>query len=293
MNPRRCGRRPGGWQRGLARPQRPSAAAFATTLLLILGCNSPEPFRRNPDGGGVSTGGEIGFPGSGGAADTGGTGVGGIIGSGGSGQGGTVGTGGSGAAGAAGTAGATGGSGTGGAGGMAGGATGGRGSGGTGVGGIAGSGSGGRVGTGGAGTGGIAGAGIGGAGTGGAGTGGAGTGGAGTGGAGTGGAGTGGSIGGTGPCMDLCANPLPAPLVTTITLGVNATCHESIANIADGNCGNFVAPRTFTVNSVVIPVCTATMQGGTWPLPLPPRRNGGYCFQASAGQASFAYFSIY
>jgi hypothetical protein len=52
-------------------------------------------------------------------------------------------------------------------------------------------------------------------------------------------------------------------------------------------CGNFQAPRTFSVNAAPID-CVA---GGTFPLPRP--RNGGFCMQASAGGASFAYFNTY
>jgi len=52
-------------------------------------------------------------------------------------------------------------------------------------------------------------------------------------------------------------------------------------------CGNFVAPRTFTVNGTMFD-CVV---GGA--AVLPEARNGGWCFEASAGNNSYAYFSTY
>jgi len=54
-------------------------------------------------------------------------------------------------------------------------------------------------------------------------------------------------------------------------------------------CGNFVSPRTMTVNGTSID-CVSNGGANTT---LPAARNGGYCFQASAGQYSYAYFSTY
>jgi hypothetical protein len=225
-----------------------------------------------------------GLGGTGGATATGGAsaGSGGRSGGGGSsGSGGIVGTGGIVSGGSGGTSSA--------------------GSGGDGSGGRAGSGgafgSGGQVGSGGSGSGGRL-AGSGGAsGTGGrvAGSGGAsGTGGrVGTGGAslGSGGAGSGGRAGtggasGTGPCAGLCANPVPYQLRTVSgELGTGATCHEGIGTIQGLSCGNFVPPRTFTVNGQEFP-CAASV---TPPAP----RNGGYCFQTTAGDEAWAFFYTY
>ncbi|MEP6653811.1 MAG: hypothetical protein ABJA82_10650 [Myxococcales bacterium] len=67
-------------------------------------------------------------------------------------------------------------------------------------------------------------------------------------------------------------------------LGTAATCHQIIGKIQGVICGNFVAPRTLTVNGAANP-CT----GGALPAP----RYGGYCIQATAGQASYAYFTTY
>ena len=175
--------------------------------------------------------------------------------------------------------------------------------------GTGGAGTGGRVGTGGSGTGGVGtgGSGTGGAGTGGSGTGGVGMGGSGLGGAGTGGRGTGGAAGtgtggrstggsagagtggaggntGTGPCMGLCNNPtvFTTQSYASGNLGIAATCHETIVNIQGGNCSNFPAPRTFSVNATLVP-CNSN-----WTMPAKVR--GGYCFQASAGLPAFAAF---
>jgi hypothetical protein len=98
-------------------------------------------------------------------------------------------------------------------------------------------------------------------------------------------------IGGIGPCAGLCANPT---VITTSTfpstnLGVGATCFESTQTYHGGSCGNFVAPRTFSVNGAVIAVCSAS--GGQFTLAA--RVNGGYCFQASPGQFAYAYFGLF
>jgi hypothetical protein len=62
-------------------------------------------------------------------------------------------------------------------------------------------------------------------------------------------------------------------------------CRETTANLAGANCGNFLAPRTFRVNNEVR-TC-----GGN--ITLPAKRNGGYCFQATAGDFAWAYFSTW
>jgi hypothetical protein len=115
---------------------------------------------------------------------------------------------------------------------------------------------------------------------------------AGTGGAagtvGTGGSGSGGSSG-TGPCAGLCTNPITvAAEVDSGSLGTAASCYQVLAGgIANVTCGNFVAPRTFSVNGTSIDC--VTNEGGA----LPAERNGGYCMQVGAGQYSYAYFVTY
>ncbi|MGC4067137.1 MAG: hypothetical protein QM784_21355 [Polyangiaceae bacterium] len=50
-------------------------------------------------------------------------------------------------------------------------------------------------------------------------------------------------------------------------------------------CGNFDVGRTFKINGTTVS-CTGAAT-------LPAKRNGGYCFQASAGTPAWAYFSTY
>jgi hypothetical protein len=107
-------------------------------------------------------------------------------------------------------------------------------------------------------------------------------------------AGAGGGSGGssTGPCAGLCSNPKSIPPdANSGDLGTGAVCDEVVG---DGSltykkfvCGNFVAPRTFTVNGTSFDCVTGS--GGVLPAPV----NGGYCMQASAGNYSYAYFTTY
>ena len=93
---------------------------------------------------------------------------------------------------------------------------------------------------------------------------------------------------GTSPCSGLCTNPVvfAGPSFNSGSLGTAATCHQTVANLAGGNCGNFVSPRTLTVNGTAMS-CT-----GNWPS-LPAKRNGGYCVQTSAGNQPWAYFATW
>ena len=92
--------------------------------------------------------------------------------------------------------------------------------------------------------------------------------------------------------MGLCNNPvvITTQSFTSPGLGILATCHETTAPIQGGVCGNFVAPRTFTINGTTMEDC---VRGGNWPGPLPAKKNGGYCFEASPGQNSFGYFGTF
>ena len=75
-------------------------------------------------------------------------------------------------------------------------------------------------------------------------------------------------------------------------LGPGATCHETMSTLAGGVCGNFTAPRTFTVNGTTMGDCTPSGSGfPTTALNTP--RNGGFCFQASAGSPDYAYFGVW
>jgi hypothetical protein len=106
----------------------------------------------------------------------------------------------------------------------------------------------------------------------------------------TGGAGQGGAGGGApGPCAGLCSNPVVFSTAgyQSGDLGTKVTCHQTTSDIQGIACGNFVTPRTLTVNGKPIP-CT-----GTGTSALPAKISGGYCIQATAGDYSFAYFGTY
>ncbi len=91
---------------------------------------------------------------------------------------------------------------------------------------------------------------------------------------------------GTTPCSGLCTSPIVFTSVNfnSGNLGTAATCHQTVANINGGNCGNFSGGRTFRINDTLM-----SCSGGNWPS-LPAKRNGGYCFQATAGDFPWAFF---
>jgi hypothetical protein len=94
--------------------------------------------------------------------------------------------------------------------------------------------------------------------------------------------------GGTSPCAGMCAKPLTVPANSNSgDLGTGATCNQVLGNAGSFVCGDFVTPRTFTVNNTNFD-CEAG-SGGTLPAP----QNGGWCMQASAGNNSYAYFATY
>jgi hypothetical protein len=256
---------------------------LASALVLVAwGCQGPDAFYRGEDGGdlhelGGHTGGEGGKQGEGGA------GTGGIVvmGSGGS----TMGTGGS-ITGTGGKITGTGGSTTG-----TGGSTTGTGGKITGTGGKA-TGTGGKI----AGTGGMV------TGSGGmaAGTGGKVTG---TGGkaAGTGGATTGTDAGVITPCTGLCDPSITTQFMVSsmaayVNNGVgvatevcyytkNSPSHIGCSNL---NVSGMTPPRTMTVNGT--DETTACTAGAAT---LPAAQNGGYCFAVSAGEPTYAGFTVY
>jgi hypothetical protein len=101
-----------------------------------------------------------------------------------------------------------------------------------------------------------------------------------------GGAGIGGNTG-SGPCMGLCAGATSVPPNTNSgALGTATTCHEVVGTITGVVCGNFAAPRTLSINGTVV-----NCGGGN--MPLPAKKNGGYCLQSTAGNYSYAYFATY
>lgn len=109
-------------------------------------------------------------------------------------------------------------------------------------------------------------------------------------------AGKGGS-GGTGgstaaPCDGICDSPIEISIQPTYNsgnLGTGATCYELADGAAlAGGCQSFESPRTLRINDVLSLGCSPTMSFG-----LPPARNGGYCFEVSAGLESYASFYVY
>lgn len=87
------------------------------------------------------------------------------------------------------------------------------------------------------------------------------------------------------PCSDLCSNPVQftAPY-SSGNLGSAATCHQTTSNLVNGVCANFAAGRTFKINGTNVS-CNN--------FKLPPKRNGGYCMQASAGNQPYAFFAVW
>lgn len=95
---------------------------------------------------------------------------------------------------------------------------------------------------------------------------------------------------GTNPCAGLCSNPTPFTISGSFqsgNLGTAATCHETTAVIHGGNCGNFVSPRTLSVNGT-----TMTCSYSNWST-IPAARNGGYCIQTTGGNYAWAYFTAW
>ncbi len=109
----------------------------------------------------------------------------------------------------------------------------------------------------------------------------------------TGTAGNSGSAGapGTGPCAALCSDPTAIkPAVNSGDLGTGATCDEVVGSVSHVVFGNFVSPRTFSINGTAISYSSSN--GGST-VALPAAVNGGWCLQAGAGNNSFAYFTTY
>jgi len=91
------------------------------------------------------------------------------------------------------------------------------------------------------------------------------------------------------PCSSFCTNPIvfTGPNYNSGNLGTAATCHQTVANLSGGVCGNMVSPRQLRVNGQVMS-CT----GGNWGT-LPAKVNGGYCVQTTAGNHPWAYFATW
>jgi hypothetical protein len=92
------------------------------------------------------------------------------------------------------------------------------------------------------------------------------------------------------PCDGLCANPTPISWSGSYqsgALGTGAVCRAATQPVVGGNCGNFAAGRTLTVNGVTEPCNT-----GNWSS-VPPPRNGGFCIQATPGNQPWAFFTLW
>lgn len=92
------------------------------------------------------------------------------------------------------------------------------------------------------------------------------------------------------PCGGLCTNPIVFSSLGygSGNLGTGATCHETTTSPTHVNCGNFATGRTFRINDQLV-TCNFQNQ----PLASIPKRNGGYCYQATAGNHPWAYFSTF
>jgi Gylcosyl hydrolase family 115 C-terminal domain/Dictyostelium (slime mold) repeat len=96
-----------------------------------------------------------------------------------------------------------------------------------------------------------------------------------------------GSCGGA-PCSGFCANPVTFNgALQSGNLGTGAVCYQTTATINGGNCGNFVSPRTLSVNGTLM-----SCNNGNWPS-LPAKVNGGYCVTTTAGNQPWAYFTTW
>jgi hypothetical protein len=92
------------------------------------------------------------------------------------------------------------------------------------------------------------------------------------------------------PCTGLCTNPVNFTINGSFqsgNLGTGAVCYQTTSVVHDGNCGNFVSPRTLSVNGTQR-ACT----GGNWGS-VPAPRNGGYCIQTTTGNHPWAFFTAW
>jgi hypothetical protein len=95
----------------------------------------------------------------------------------------------------------------------------------------------------------------------------------------------------TRPCDGICDNPVVFSWSRSYQSGnlqTGAVCRETTQNVVDGNCGNFVSPRTLSVNGKVM-----TCNNQNWTTTTPPKRNGGYCVSTTQGQYPYAFFTVW
>jgi hypothetical protein len=95
---------------------------------------------------------------------------------------------------------------------------------------------------------------------------------------------------GASPCAAFCSSPQNITWSGSYQsgpLGSGAICRETTQPVAGGNCGNFASGRMLLVNGTQMP-CT----GANWSS-LPPKVNGGYCFETTPGDYSWAYLTLW
>lgn len=98
-----------------------------------------------------------------------------------------------------------------------------------------------------------------------------------------------GSCAAQGPCAGYCMNPIQFSTSNYQSgdLGTNATCHETMAPLRGGLCGNFASSRQLFVNGVPM-----TCNWSSWNS-LPSAKNGGHCIYTTSGDSSWASFSTW
>ncbi|HEY5960601.1 MAG TPA: S8 family peptidase [Polyangiaceae bacterium] len=92
------------------------------------------------------------------------------------------------------------------------------------------------------------------------------------------------------PCADICPNPISfawSGSYQSGALGTGVVCRETTQNVVGGNCGNFTGGRTLSVNGVVMPCNNLNWSS------IPAKRNGGYCISTTAGNYSWAFFTLW
>lgn len=93
-----------------------------------------------------------------------------------------------------------------------------------------------------------------------------------------------------GPCNGICANPVTFTWTGSYQsgpLGTGRICRETTQAVAGGTCGGLAGGRTLAVNGTIM-----TCNGQNWSS-LPAKRNGGYCVTTTAGNNSWAPYSMW
>jgi hypothetical protein len=92
------------------------------------------------------------------------------------------------------------------------------------------------------------------------------------------------------PCAGVCTNPTEfswSGSYQSGALGTGATCRETIHPLSGGNCTNFASGRQLRVNGTLM-----SCNSGNWPS-VPTPVNGGYCVTVTAGNQSYAAFTLW